>query len=223
MGKKKNQSHSLAHRPLLFQGIHKWHWPWLEEQLVIRLLQMPFFFSVSPLSQVFRCYDQIEWVHERPTGASLLSFLRDSTDQWNREDSGLAEGSNAGNPRPEDQGSSRLWWKGCMGCSLQGCHTDLWDRGECLCVCVCTLECLTWTLQSSAWSVWGCVDALYNVLSVPTLKREADSSPGSKDVKLPQWRKEGKRTEKAEETQRVREITHSSHSSSLTTSKVHYI
>lgn len=110
---KNNQSHLLARKSLFFpRHSCNSHWPWWEEQIVIRFLQTPFFFPVSPLSQLFRHCDQIEWVHEWHVGASLLSFLCDCAHQRNWEDPGRAEGSSAGNSHSADQGSSRLWWKG---------------------------------------------------------------------------------------------------------------
>lgn len=105
---------------------------------------MSFFFPVSPLSQLFWHCDQIDRVHERPAGASLLSFLCDCAHQRNREDPGCAEGGGAGNSHPADQGSSKLWWKGCvlykgvvLTCGAEECE------------CLCTVEQLTWALQSS--------------------------------------------------------------------------
>lgn len=117
---------------------------------------MPFLFPVSPLSQVFWHCDQIKRVHEWAAGASLLPFLCDCTDQWNREDSGPAEGGRAGSSCPADQGSSRLWWK------WYALHEGVaLSFGVEECVCLCTLQHLTWALQSSGWlesvRVCGCL------------------------------------------------------------------
>lgn len=75
-------------------------------------------------------------------------------------------------------------------CSLQGCCIDLWGRQVCVFMNIRASN-MELKEQWLAGVCEGVIGRLYSVLSVPTLKREADSSTGSEELKLSSGGKRG--------------------------------